>query len=175
MSSEDSEPHGVDAALRGEQILPPMPSLESLAPRYIEEQHGTYLRHLEAQVANPKNLNIALTGRYGTGKSSVLDEFEARHTTETIRLGISTLDPAAPGAELTNRLQKELVKQLMYQASPESRCRRTADQSLRLQSHDRMPVDQNQTRDRPHSEAYRGHATPLVRSRHHSHRVVAWP
>lgn len=31
------------------------PALEALAPRYDDEQHGTYLRYLEAQVANPKN------------------------------------------------------------------------------------------------------------------------
>jgi hypothetical protein len=94
------------------------PVLESLAPRYDHEQHGTYLRHLEAQVANPKNLNIALTGRYGAGKSSVLDKFEEKHKDETLRLGISTLGPADAGAELNNRIQKELVKQLLYQASP---------------------------------------------------------
>lgn len=94
------------------------PVLESLAPRYDHEQHGTYVRHLEAQVANPKNLNIALTGRYGAGKSSVLDKFEEKHKDETLRLGISTLGPADVGAELNNRIQKELVKQLLYQASP---------------------------------------------------------
>lgn len=94
------------------------PSLESLAPKFNEEQHGTYLRHLEEQVANPKNLNIALTGRYGVGKSSILDEFGTRHQGDTLRLGISTLDPSGAEGGLTNRIQKELVKQLLYQASP---------------------------------------------------------
>lgn len=39
-------------------------------------QHATYLRHLQDAVANMKDRNIALAGRYGTGKSSVLDKFE---------------------------------------------------------------------------------------------------
>lgn len=91
-------------------------SLKSLAPEFVEDWHGTYLRHLKEQVANTKNLNIALTGRYGTGKSSILDRFEETHRSDTVRLGISSLDPAAPNVALTNRLQKEIVKQLLYQA-----------------------------------------------------------
>ncbi|MCW2813681.1 MAG: hypothetical protein JWN84_1136 [Nocardioides sp.] len=94
----------------------PNATLTSLAPAFVEERHGTYLRHLNSQVANLKNLNIALTGRYGAGKSSILDEFEKTHGDDTVRLGISTLDPATPDSKLTNRLQKEIVKQLLYQA-----------------------------------------------------------
>lgn len=103
-------------------------ALQSLAPRYEEAQHGTYVARLEEAVKDPKNLNIALTGRYGSGKSSVLDEFEAKHERRTLRLAISTLAPEGPsstkdnpsaGAELTktNRIQKEVVKQLVYGAS----------------------------------------------------------
>ncbi len=102
--------------------------MQSLAPRYEEAQHGTYVARLEETVKDSRNLNIALTGRYGSGKSSALDEFEQRHERRTLRLAISTLapeDPAATkdnlpaGAELTktNRIQKEVVKQLVYGAS----------------------------------------------------------
>ena len=91
-------------------------SLESLAPRYDEAQHGTYLKHLEEALKDSRNRNIALTGRYGTGKSSVLDEFERRQE-GVVRLAISTLGPDSEGADLTNRIQKELVKQLLYRAS----------------------------------------------------------
>jgi hypothetical protein len=104
-------------------------ALQSLAPRYEEDQHGTYVARLEQAVKESKNLNIALTGRYGSGKSSVLDEFEAEHRRRTLRLAISTLAPEEepvaaapnlpPGATLstTNRIQKEVVKQLVYGAS----------------------------------------------------------
>lgn len=91
--------------------------LESLAPRFKDEDHGTYLRRLEEAVKDPKNLNIALTGRYGAGKSSVLDEFEASHRRKTQRLAISTLAPGEEGETTTNRIQKEVVKQLLYGAS----------------------------------------------------------
>lgn len=102
--------------------------LQSLAPRYEATHHAAYVTRLEQAVKDPKNLNIALTGRYGTGKSSVLDEFQARHHKRTLRLAISTLAPdetaskeenLLAGAKLakTNRIQKEVVKQLVYGAS----------------------------------------------------------
>ncbi|WP_173130507.1 hypothetical protein [Kibdelosporangium persicum] len=84
----------------------------------MPEQHVTYLRHLQEAVEKPKNLNIALTGRYGTGKSSVLDEFEVTNKNKTLRIAISTLGPNSEGVTLTNRIQKELVKQLLYRAAP---------------------------------------------------------
>ncbi|WP_277454078.1 hypothetical protein [Janibacter sp. DB-40] len=94
------------------------PSLLSLAPRFNLQEHGTYLRHLNEQVKEQTNRNIALTGSYGTGKSSVLQEFERTHPGETIRVGISTLGPEPNDYDLTNRLQKEVVKQLLYKVAP---------------------------------------------------------
>ncbi len=92
-------------------------SLASLAPRFDESQHQTYLARLNEVVADTRNRNIALTGRYGTGKSSVLDSF-ADTREHTLRLAISTLGADSEGATTTNRIQKELVKQLIYSASP---------------------------------------------------------
>lgn len=92
--------------------------LKSLAPQYDEAQHKTYLDRLEIAIADPRNRNIALSGRYGTGKSSVLDKFQERHKSSTLRLAISTLAPDTQGASLTNRIQKEVLKQLVYSARP---------------------------------------------------------
>lgn len=92
--------------------------LESLAPQYDEGQHKTYLDRLEKAVQDPKNRNIALSGRYGTGKSSVLDKFQEKHKDSTLRLAVSTLAPDTEGVTLTNRIQKEVLKQLVYSARP---------------------------------------------------------
>ena len=43
-----------------------------LSPHFDEEHHGIYVRKLEQAIRNPKVRNIALTGGYGTGKSSVI-------------------------------------------------------------------------------------------------------
>ena len=91
--------------------------LESLTPRFIQAQHGTYLRRLNEAVKDTANLNIAVTGRYGAGKSSVLDQFAKNHGEEVLRLAISTLAPDEDGESTTNRIQKEIVKQLLYGAS----------------------------------------------------------
>ncbi|AQP46852.1 hypothetical protein BW730_04235 [Tessaracoccus aquimaris] len=76
-------------------------------------EHRLYVDLLERAVTGPKNLNIALTGRYGTGKSSVLDQFVVNHQDDTVRISINTLGPD-PSQDRTNRIQKELVKQLVY-------------------------------------------------------------
>ncbi|MDN5547474.1 MAG: hypothetical protein L0H03_19635, partial [Rhodococcus sp. (in: high G+C Gram-positive bacteria)] len=94
--------------------------LRSLAPKYEQSQHETYVRHLESAVLDPKNKNIALTGRYGSGKSSILDQFLAgqdEKKQKTLRISINTLGPDGD-EDLTNRIQKELVKQLVYRADP---------------------------------------------------------
>lgn len=92
--------------------------LRSLAPEFKGGQHEIYVRHLEEAVLDKRNRNIALTGRYGAGKSSVLDAFEEKHQQSTVRISINTLGPDKDDEDLTNRIQKELVKQLVYRLTP---------------------------------------------------------
>ncbi|UPL15708.1 ATP-binding cassette domain-containing protein [Microbacterium galbinum] len=92
--------------------------LRTLAPEYKGDHHSLYVRHLEQAIEERKNRNIALTGRYGAGKSSVLDAFEKKHEAETVRISINTLGPDEDDEDLTNRIQKELVKQLVYRLKP---------------------------------------------------------
>lgn len=122
--------------------------LRSLAPEYIDDHHKTYVSRLNAAASDSRNKNIALTGRYGTCKSSILDEFTKGQETpqaetfdrkasgdkstkgkgkkrgkrkpspkKVLRISINTLEPDK-GEDLTNRIQKELVKQLVYRAKP---------------------------------------------------------
>ncbi|GGD88130.1 YobI family P-loop NTPase [Microbacterium murale] len=106
--------------------------LRSLAPEYDEDQHGVYVSALvHAITEQPDVRNIALTGPYGTGKSSILerlaelDPFEDR----VLQLSLSTVghevDPAEnesksnPAARTkTNAIQKEIVKQILYRDAP---------------------------------------------------------
>ncbi|WP_146082652.1 hypothetical protein [Rathayibacter sp. AY2B3] len=108
-------------------------SLRSLAPRYDEAQHGMYVRALVRALRDQDDIrNIALTGAYGTGKSSVLqhlsnlDEFKDR----VLELSLSTVgvvqeppegpSQANPAAwTKTNLIQKEIVKQILYRDVPE--------------------------------------------------------
>lgn len=92
--------------------------LASLSPEFVESQHGSYLKRLTAALDDKRNRNIALTGRYGAGKSSILGEYVKKHPDTTLRLAISSLGPNDEGTSLTNRIQKEVVKQLIYSAEP---------------------------------------------------------
>lgn len=95
-------------------------ALQSLAPKYNQEHHEIYVKHLQRAVEDDRNRNIALTGHYGTGKSSILDKFlelQEGDSINAIRISISTLGSASD-EDLNNQLQKELVKQLIYRSSP---------------------------------------------------------
>lgn len=103
------------------------PHLLSLRPNYQPENHEVYLIAVEEALTgdSAKSIrNIALTGSYGTGKSSILQEVAARHTKEVIQVSLSTLgteevesgDSAAQST--TNRIQKEIVKQFLYSEDP---------------------------------------------------------
>jgi len=111
-------------------------SMVSLAPSYDEDQHQVYLDLVERALRHPQTRSIALTGSFGSGKSSVLSAiprmywggpFPWLHKRVVVELSLSTLDPdSAPIANLANpaeteagnRIQKELVKQLLYQLPP---------------------------------------------------------
>lgn len=116
--------------------------LRPLTPSYDEEQHGQYVKELLAAVDTDGVYNIALAGRYGAGKSSVLKGFlqhlSKQQYQRTVVLSLATLDPSAPtetqisvdnqtekdkpdlsfALTTTNRIQKELVKQLLYREQP---------------------------------------------------------
>ncbi len=81
-----------DATSR-EEVAEKKIKLRTLAPEYNGDYHSLYVRHLEQAIEDKKNRNIALTGRYGAGKSSVLDAFEKKHEAETIRVGINIARP----------------------------------------------------------------------------------
>jgi hypothetical protein len=111
-----------------------VPELRSLGPQYDKKLHGRHadvlLRVLaDRSVSAPKN--IALAGHYGSGKSSVIlgvqEGLDARDI-KWVNLSLSSLgtDNTKRGrvqedgtlAPLTNLIQKEIVKQLLYRKAP---------------------------------------------------------
>lgn len=113
---------------------PDVPTLRSLGPAYDEKLHGRHaavlLQVLTDSSANPAK-NIALAGHYGSGKSSVIlgvqGELTARKV-DWVNLSLSSLGidqtqrarvrDDGTVAPLTNLIQKEIVKQLLYRKAP---------------------------------------------------------
>jgi hypothetical protein len=107
-----------------------VPELRSLAPAYSEADHGIYVQALVRAIEDePTMRNIALTGAYGTGKSSVLTEVTTLYRQRILDLSLSTVgveeevpdgeSGANPAARTkTNRIQKEIVKQILYRTDP---------------------------------------------------------
>lgn len=100
--------------------VPSEPDLAPLTPRFDAAQHQAYLDRLTVALEDRSVRNIALTGRYGAGKSSVLLEFARRRAYEkrVLVLSLSTLGPADAEGSKTNQIEKELVKQLLHRERP---------------------------------------------------------
>jgi hypothetical protein len=111
--------------------------LRSLAPQFDSDQHQIYANLLIRALNAEGTKNIALTGAYGTGKSSILSRLRDTHGRRVVELSLSTIAPTGPGTDAqgeplsrTNQIQKELVKQLLYRlpasSVPQSRFRRAS-------------------------------------------------
>lgn len=130
-----------------------IPELKPLYPQYDESSHASYVQKLEKALKGIDNKihNIALSGVYGSGKSSILEkvvedlEEERPHTTRTISLAplaaqlkerdgkktdfvsnksdstskeSGTPPKSSKPSSITNLIQKEIIKQLLYGTDP---------------------------------------------------------
>lgn len=100
-----------------------------LTPKYDEAAHGPYVAAITKALKNPKIKNVALSGNYGVGKSSILLQVAELESGRVVELSLSTLAPVeAPDPDHkalppqattpTNRIQQEIVKQLLYREEP---------------------------------------------------------
>lgn len=105
-------------------------NLEPLTASYLPDAHAGYVSALETALKDDQVLNIALSGNYGVGKSSILrglakaEELQGR----IVELSLSTLAPIETSklddsvpkqaTTPTNRIQQEIVKQLLYREVP---------------------------------------------------------
>ena len=102
--------------------------LVPLTPEYLAEEHGGYVAAIETALADDQIRNIALSGSYGVGKSSIMQEVARRQNCRIVELSLSTLAPIEASqldnsvpiqaTTATNRIQQEIVKQLLYREYP---------------------------------------------------------
>ena len=113
---------------------PEVPRLSTLGPEYEPELHGRHVAVLVAALTDKTRnaRNVALSGHYGSGKSSVVlgvqAELSERGVT-WVNLSLSSLgldnterariqEDGGSLPPLTNLIQKEIVKQLLYRKAP---------------------------------------------------------
>ncbi|MFC7925183.1 DNA-binding protein [Microbacterium laevaniformans] len=104
--------------------------LVALTPTFMEAEHAQYAIAIVKALDDPLIRNIALSGNYGVGKSSILQEVSRLKGEEVVELSLSTLAPIEQGAlddsvprqatTPTNRIQQEIVKQLLYREEPDN-------------------------------------------------------
>lgn len=104
--------------------------LVALTPTFIQSEHAQYANAIVKALDDPLVRNIALSGNYGVGKSSILQEVSRLKADEVVELSLSTLAPidqtdlddSVPrqATTPTNRIQQEIVKQLLYREEPEN-------------------------------------------------------
>ncbi|WP_417234035.1 hypothetical protein [Arthrobacter sp.] len=111
--------------------------LRALTPEPVTEQHDLYTAELVELLRDRRRRrnvwNIALTGSYGSGKSSVLVSVREELPRRVVEISLSSLSDIgvqsdADDEETNNLIQKEIVKQLLYRERtsklPGSRFRR---------------------------------------------------
>jgi len=99
--------------------------LSALTPAFNEDDHGVYVREIQSALDGNQIRNIALSGNYGVGKSSILKRIVALNPEKIVEISLSALSPVVPDANsqngaysTTNQIQQEIVKQLLYREKP---------------------------------------------------------
>lgn len=103
-------------------------NLIPLTPKYLPKEHSQYVSAIESALADDDIHNIALSGNFGVGKSSILKEIADRKKPRVVEISLSTLAPIEASkldesvpiqaTTPTNRIQQEIVKQLLYREDP---------------------------------------------------------
>lgn len=101
--------------------------LRPMTPKYDSNQHGRYVGLLNDALYKQNCKNVALSGSYGSGKSSILEQFakEAKadgHHVAKVSLANFCTGPSSDGSNskssTTALLEREILGQLLYQGNP---------------------------------------------------------
>jgi len=79
----------------------------NLAPTDTADKAGVYAKALETAIADPKVSNIALTGPYGAGKSSIIQSFLRKNKVSALQISLAAFLPEAIKADADEADQDE--------------------------------------------------------------------
>jgi ABC-type phosphate/phosphonate transport system ATPase subunit len=91
----------------------PISTFEDLTPVIIEDE--TYINALNWAIKNKNVKNIALTGSYGSGKSSILKTFKEKHKEfKYLDISLATFEDEKRGDELNQKIELSILQQMLY-------------------------------------------------------------
>lgn len=124
-----------------------------MTPKYDESQHRRYVDRLRNALYEQNCKSVALSGSYGSGKSSILEQFvkeakEDGHSVAKVSLATFNADlyrkEDSDDFSLTALLEREILGQLLYQGDPTKAPKSSFNQihnaSLRCKVKSAMPV-----------------------------------
>jgi hypothetical protein len=87
-----------------------------LAPTATADNAGIYFDALDFATKNVEVLNIALTGPYGSGKSSVIKTFLKGYKGVPLQLSLASFlqDDEAPGKVSKQEIERSILQQILY-------------------------------------------------------------
>ncbi len=91
----------------------------NLAPTDQADKDGVYSEALDFATADPNVYNIALTGPYGSGKSSIIQSFLRKHPRSSLHISLAAFaHEAGPvnGDERRKRIERSILEQMLYGA-----------------------------------------------------------
>jgi len=90
-----------------------------LAPTDKADEDGVYSEALLFAITNPRVSNIALTGPYGSGKSSIIRTFLGTYRRSALHISLAAFLPEAdsPGGKVSRQeIERSILQQLLYGA-----------------------------------------------------------
>lgn len=90
-----------------------------LAPTEDADQRGVYSEALQYATSNARVFNIALTGPYGSGKSSIIRSFLKRYPRKALHISLAAFAPdgtAKSEAVGRQEIERSILQQMLYGA-----------------------------------------------------------
>ena len=87
---------------------------ESLSPKDDLKKDNTYIKALKESIEDCKRRNIAISGIYGSGKSSIIESFKKHHKEyKYLDISLATFISNGKGS-LEDELERNILNQIFY-------------------------------------------------------------
>ncbi|MCG7565154.1 ATP-binding protein [Pseudoalteromonas sp. CnMc7-15] len=89
-----------------------------LAPTDEADEQGIYSSAIQFAIDNEKVMNIALTGPYGSGKSSIIQSFLKKYSKPVLRISLAAFvsETEQPNKAERQEIERSILQQMLYGA-----------------------------------------------------------